>query len=161
MIAKFSVVEEGVEIPEDSNVWYFSHICRGAKIGHKVNIGDGCYIGEGVIVGDEVRIGNNVSLYEGIIVKDRVFIGNGAVFTNVRKPKVVRKSKRYLITVIEEGASIGANSTLVAGVRIGKNAIIADGASVAWNVPDWAYVVGNPARLVSIASPTYEQHIKL
>lgn len=148
MLTKFTVVEEGAQIPDDTDVWYFTHVCSGAKIGHGSNIGNSCYIGHDVIVGNNVRVGNNVSLYPGLVVKDNVFIGNNTTFTNVRRPRIGQQSK-YEITVIEEGAYVGANSTVVGGVRIGKRCRIADGTVIFSNVPDDTYVVSNFFRGIS------------
>jgi UDP-2-acetamido-3-amino-2,3-dideoxy-glucuronate N-acetyltransferase len=143
-IAHNSIVEDTVSIGDGTKIWYFCHIREKAKIGRDCSIGDNCFIDKGVIIGDKVRIGNKVSLYNGVIIKDNVFIGNGATFTNVRKPKSGKKGK-VLNTIIEEGASIGANSTIVAGVTIGKGASVAEGAIVYYDVPEGAFVASNVA----------------
>ena len=146
MYSVSAIIEENVSFGDGSFVWYFAHICTGARLGRSVNIGEKSYIGAGVIIGDNVKVGNNVNIYPGAIIKDNVFIGNNVSFTNVRKPNVLKKGKP-LDTIIEEGVSIGANSTIVGGVKIEKDAIIADGAVVVGNVPSGAWVNGNPGRI--------------
>jgi len=145
-IAKHSIVEDDVSIGDGTKIWYFSHVRTKAKIGRNCNIGDYCYIDKKVIIGDDVRIGNKVSIYQGAIIKDRVFIGNGTSFTNVKKPFAYKKAKRYLDTIVEEDVSIGANCTIVAGVKIGRGAIVGDGAVVIRDVPERTFVGGTPAK---------------
>lgn len=141
-----AIIEENVSIGDGTKVWYYSHICTKVKMGRDCVIGERTYIGEGVILGDNVKVGNGVNIYSGTVIKDGVFIGNNTSFTNVRKP-MARKVGKRLDTIVEEGASIGANSTIVGGVKIGKNAIVADGAVVVGNVPDNAWANGNPAKV--------------
>ena len=148
---KFSVsaiIEENVTIGEDTFIWYFTHVMSGVKIGRKCSVGEKSFIGRGVLVGDNVKIGNNVNIYEGAIIKDNVFIGNNVSFTNVRKPKAQIKAKKFLNTLIEDGVSIGANATIVGGVKIGKDSVVADGSVVIKNIPDGVFVAGNPATIV-------------
>lgn len=140
------IIEEDVTFGENSFAWYFTHICKGAKIGKNTNIGEKSYIGKNVIIGNNVKIGNNVNIYEGAIIKDNVFIGNNVSFTNVRKPKADAIGK-LLDTIIEYGVSIGANATIVGGIKIGKEAVIADGAVVVGNVPPFSWANGNPAKI--------------
>jgi len=140
------IIEKNVSFGDGAFAWYFTHICTGAKIGKNTNIGEKSYIGKNVIIGDNVKIGNNVNIYEGAIVKDNVFIGNNVSFTNVRKPKADARG-RLLDTIIGFGVSIGANSTIVGGIKIGDNSIIADGAVVVGNVPENAWVNGNPGKV--------------
>ena len=140
------VIEKNVTIGDGTKVWYFSHIRETAKIGVNCNIGDYVFIDRGVIIGDNVKIANKVSIYAGTIIRDRVFVGNNVVFTNVRKPLTTRKGKR-LDTIIGEDASIGANSTVVAGVKIGKKSTIGEGSVVLYDIPDYTFAAGNPARV--------------
>lgn len=146
MYSVSAIIEENVSFGEGTFVWYFSHVCEGARLGRSVNVGERSYIGTGVIIGDNVKVGNNVNIYSGAIIKDNVFIGNNVSFTNVRKPNVFKKGVK-LDTIVEEGVSIGANSTIVGGIKIEKNAIIADGAVVVGDVPEGAWVNGNPGRI--------------
>ena len=143
-----AVIEEDVQIGKGSFVWYFSHVMSGAKIGQDCTIGEKVFIGKDVIIGDRVKIGNGASICEGAIIKDDVFVGMNAVFTNVRKPVAFRKAEKYLDTIIEERSSIGANATVVGGVRVGKGSMIADGAVVIGNLPDGILAAGNPARII-------------
>ena len=151
-VAKGSLIEDGAEIGDGTKIWFFCHIRKGAKIGKNCNIGNGCYIDTGVILGNDVRVGNNVSLYKGFIAKDRVFIGNSATFTNVRKPRVDKKQKLYLDTIVSEDVYIGANATIVAGVRIGQGSIITEGSVVVRNIYPDSFVLGNPGKIIKKAS---------
>ena len=159
-VADNTIVEEGVTIGEETKIWYFSHIREGAKIGSKCNIGDYCYIDKKVIVGNDCKIGNNVSVYEGAILKDKIFIGNGTKFTNVRKPKAIKKAKKFLDTIIEDNVSIGANCTIVGGVKIGRNSIIGDGAVVIGDIPEDVFAVGNPAHITKKKITNNEEETK-
>ena len=141
-----AIIEKNAISGNDTIAWYFSHICEGARVGDNCSIGEKSYIGKGVLIGDNVRIGNNVNIYEGAIIKNNVFVGNNTAFTNVRKPIAGKKGKK-LDTIIEDDVSIGANCTIVGGIKIGRGAIIADGAVVVSNVPDGAWANGNPAKI--------------
>lgn len=144
-----SYVDDGCKIGEGTHIWHFSHIMTGCEIGEKCNIGQNVVISPKVKLGNNVKIQNNVSVYEGVICEDDVFLGPSCVFTNVINPRsfISRKSE-YKETIIHKGASIGANSTIVCGHDIGKFAFIGAGSVVTKTVPDYACVVGNPARLL-------------
>ncbi|MBI2723273.1 MAG: N-acetyltransferase [Bacteroidetes bacterium] len=144
--ATSAVIERNVSIGEETKIWYFSHIREGAKLGKECNVGDYCFIGENVIIGDDVRLGNGCQLYDGLIIKDHVRIGNNVSFTNVRKPSAKHKGK-HLDTIVEEYVTIGANCTIVGGIKIGQSAQIADGSVVFFDVPDGVFVAGNPGRI--------------
>lgn len=149
-----SVIEKNVEIGDNTNIWYFSHLCDGVRVGNDCSIGQGVYLGPGVILGDNVRISNGVNIYPGTIIKNDVWIGNNTSFTNVRTQSVVKrptsgKKGKISYTIIENGASIGANVTVVAGVRVGVSAVIADGSVVVDNIPDGSWANGNPAHVKS------------
>lgn len=149
-----AVIEKNVVLGEGTNVWYFSHLCDGVRVGDNCNIGERVYLGPGVLIGNNVRIGNGVNIYPGTIIRDDVFVGNNTSFTNVRTQSVVRrptvgKKGKISYTIIENGASIGANVTIVAGVRVGVSAVVADGSVVVDNVPDEMWANGNPARTKS------------
>ncbi len=143
-----AIVEENVEIGEGTRIWHFVHIRSGAKIGKKCNIGKDVYIDTEVKIGDYVKIQNGVSIYKGVTLEDKVFIGPYAVFTNDLYPRAFSEEWEIVPTLVREGASIGANATIVCGVTIGKYAMVAAGAVVTKDVPNHGLVMGNPARLV-------------
>jgi UDP-2-acetamido-3-amino-2,3-dideoxy-glucuronate N-acetyltransferase len=142
-----SYIDEPCEIGEGTKIWHFSHIMAGSRIGRGCNIGQNVVISPDVTLGDNVKIQNNVSVYTGVICEDDVFIGPSAVFTNVINPRShINRKSEYKKTIIRKGASIGANATIVCGHEIGRYAFIGAGAVVTKDVPDFALVVGNPAR---------------
>jgi len=142
-----SYVDEGAEIGKGTKIWHFSHILRGAKIGEYCNLGQNVSIAGGTVIGNHVKVQNNVSVYEGTVIEDDVFLGPSCVLTNVTNPRsqVLRKTL-YEKTLIRRGASIGANATVVCGITIGRDAFIAAGAVIAKDVPDYALMIGVPAR---------------
>ncbi len=144
-----AVIDEGCQIGEGTKIWHFSHIMPNCTIGEKCNIGQNVVVSPDVILGKNVKIQNNVSLYTGVICEDDVFLGPSMVFTNVMNPRsaVIRKDE-YLKTIVKKGASIGANATIVCGHDIGRFAFIGAGAVVTKTVPNYALVVGNPARQI-------------
>ncbi len=144
-------VDEPCEIGEGTKIWHFSHVQSGAKIGQKCILGQNVNIGNNVTIGNFVKIQNNVSVYEGVILEDYVFCGPSMVFTNIVDPrsKYPQVGKEfYKPTLVKEGASLGANSTIVCGHTIGRFAFIGAGAVVTKDIPDFALAVGNPARIV-------------
>ncbi|NVK66594.1 MAG: N-acetyltransferase [Flavobacteriales bacterium] len=142
-----AVIDEGCEIGSGTKIWHFSHIMPNCQIGEACNIGQNVVVSPGVILGKNVKIQNNVSIYTGVICEDDVFLGPSMVFTNVINPRsAVNRKAEYAKTVVRKGASIGANATIVCGHDIGKFAFIGAGAVVTKHVPDYALVVGNPAR---------------
>ena len=143
-----SYVDEGCEIGRGTKVWHFSHVMTGARIGERCNIGQNVVISPGVVIGDNVKIQNNVSIYTGVILEDDVFCGPSMVFTNVVNPRShVSRKDEYRPTLVKQGASLGANSTIVCGHTVGAYAFIGAGAVVTKDVPDYALVVGNPGRI--------------
>jgi len=153
------VVDENVQIGAGTSVWHYSHIQSGARIGERCVFGQNVYVGSNVEIGDYCKIQNNVSIYEGVILKDYVFCGPSMVFTNVLNPRCKypqRGSEHYLMTIVGDGASLGANCTIVCGNRIGKHSFVGAGAVVAREVPDYALVVGNPARIIGWVSEAGE-----
>ena len=142
-----SYVDGGAEIGKGTKIWHFSHILGGAKIGEYCNLGQNVSIAGGTVIGNHVKVQNNVSVYEGTVIEDDVFLGPSCVLTNVTNPRsqVLRKSL-YEKTLIRRGASIGANATVVCGITIGRYAFIAAGAVIAKDVPDYALMIGVPAR---------------
>jgi UDP-2-acetamido-3-amino-2,3-dideoxy-glucuronate N-acetyltransferase len=152
-VAKFTAhesayIDDGCRIGDDTKIWHFSHVMSGATIGARCNIGQNVVISPEVVVGDNVKIQNNVSVYTGVVLEDDVFCGPSMVFTNVVNPRseVVRKHE-YRPTLVKRGATLGANCTIVCGHTIGRYAFIGAGAVVATTVPDYALVLGNPARI--------------
>ena len=142
-----AVIDEGCKIGKGTKIWHFSHVMTGCEIGENCNIGQNVVISPGVKLGRNVKVQNNVSIYTGVICEDDVFLGPSMVFTNVINPRsaIIRKDN-YYITVVEKGASIGANSTIVCGNKIGTYAFIGAGAVVTRDVKPFALVIGNPAR---------------
>ena len=142
-----AVIDKGCKIGKGTKIWHFSHVMTGSEIGENCNIGQNVVISPGVKLGKNVKVQNNVSLYTGVICEDDVFLGPSMVFTNVINPRsaIIRKDN-YYTTVVEKGASIGANSTIVCGNKIGTYAFIGAGAVVTKDVKPYALVVGNPAR---------------
>jgi len=142
-----AVVDEPAQIGRGTKIWHFSHILPGAVIGERCIFGQNCQVGEKVIVGNNVKVQNNVSIYTGTVVEDDVFLGPSCVLTNVTNPRSqVNRHALYEKTVIRRGATVGANATIVCGIELGRYCFIAAGAVVAGNVPDYALMVGNPAR---------------
>ena len=149
MIHESAYVEENVEIGDGTNIWHFVHVRKNAKIGKKCNIGKSVFIDTNVMIGDNVKIQNFATLYHGLTVGNDVFIGPHVCFTNDLYPRAqIWDDNRLVETKILDGASIGANSTIIAGITIGKYAMVGAGAVVTKDVPDHALVVGNPARIV-------------
>lgn len=149
-IHESSYVDDGVQIGDDTKIWHFCHIQSGAKIGSKCSIGQNVNISNNVFIGNEVKIQNNVSVYEGVEIEDGVFLGPSCVFTNDLTPRAryPKGHDNYKKTIVKEGASIGANATIVCGHTVGKYAMVAAGAVVTKDVPDFALVAGVPAKIV-------------
>lgn len=142
-----AVIDEGCKIGSGTKIWHFSHIMSGCEIGEHCNIGQNVVVSPGVRLGNNVKVQNNVSIYTGVICEDDVFLGPSMVFTNIVNPRsaVIRRDS-YVSTIVEKGASIGANSTIICGNRIGAFSFIGAGAVVTKEVKPYALVVGNPAR---------------
>lgn len=154
-VNEYAVVDENVEIGEGTKVWHFSHIQSGSKIGKKCVFGQNVNVGNNVIIGDYCKVQNNVSIYEGVTLEDYVFCGPSMVFTNILDPKCKYPqvgAQFYIKTLIKEGASIGANATIVCGNTLGKHCMIGAGSVVTKDVPDYALVVGTPGRVVGWVS---------
>lgn len=147
MIHPSAIVDEGAMIGSDCRIWHFVHVCSGAVIGDGSSLGQGVFVGGRAVIGKNCKIQNNVSVYDGVTLEDDVFVGPSAVFTNVYNPRssIVRKDE-YRETKVGRGATIGANATIVCGVRIGQNSFVAAGAVVTKDVRDFALVAGVPAR---------------
>lgn len=142
-----AVIDDGCKIGKGTKIWHFTHVMAGAEIGENCNLGQNVVVLSGARLGNHVKVQNNVSIYTGVICDDDVFLGPSMVFTNVINPRsaIIRKDQ-YLETIVERGASIGANATIVCGNIIGRYAFIGAGAVVTRDVKPYALVVGNPAR---------------
>lgn len=143
-----AIVEEGAIIGAGTRIWHHGHVRAGAVIGAGCNLGKNVFVDSGAIVGDRTKIQNNVSVYNGVVIGDEVFVGPAAVFTNDGVPRAAGHQWEVVPTTVERGASIGANATIVCGVTVGHHAMIGAGSVVIRDVPPWALVVGNPARIV-------------
>jgi UDP-2-acetamido-3-amino-2,3-dideoxy-glucuronate N-acetyltransferase len=154
-VNQYAVVDANVEIGDGTKIWHFAHVQSGSKIGHHCVIGQNVNVANNVVIGNYVKIQNNVSIYEGVELEDYVFCGPSMVFTNILDPRCKYPqvgAEYYIKTVVKEGASLGANSTIVCGHTIGRAALVGAGAVVTKDVPDFALVVGNPARVVGWVS---------
>ena len=152
-IHETAVIDEPCSIGVGSKVWHFSHIMKDAVLGNDCNLGQNVVISPRVTLGNNVKVQNNVSIYTGVICEDDVFLGPSMVFTNIVNPRsaVVRKDK-YVETLVQKGASIGANATVVCGNTIGSFAMVGAGAVITKDVSPYALVVGNPARQIGWVS---------
>ena len=142
-----AIIDEGCDIGNGTSIWHFSHIMPHCKIGENCNIGQNVVISPGVVLGKNVKVQNNVSIYTGVSCEDDVFLGPSMVFTNVINPRsAVNRKDQYQKTTVKRGATIGANATIVCGHDIGAFAFVGAGAVVTKEIPDYALVVGNPAK---------------
>lgn len=148
-----SVIDEGAVIGDSTKIWHFSHIFAKAKIGKNCVLGQNVMVANNVILGDNVKVQNNVSIYEGVICEDDVFLGPSMVFTNVINPRsAVNRKTEFKKTLIEKGATIGANATIICGNTIGKYALIGAGSVITKSVQPYALMVGNPAKQIGWVS---------
>lgn len=157
LIHESAIIDAGAKVGSGTRVWHFCHVMPGARIGRDSMLGQGCFVGRDVSIGDRVRIQNNVSVFEGVAIEDDVFVGPSAVFTNVNRPRAFVKRSDYARTVVQRGASIGANATILPGVTLGSYCLIGAGAVVRHDVPDFALMVGVPARRLGWVSRQGEQ----
>ena len=144
-----SYIDKNVKVGEGTKIWHFSHVMSNVVIGNNCILGQNVHIGSNVKIGNNVKIQNNVSVYEGVILEDNVFCGPSMVFTNVLNPRSLypKDKSEYLNTLVKQGASIGANSTVVCGVTLGSNCFIGAGSIVTKDIPDYAIVYGIPAEI--------------
>ena len=148
-------VDENCIIGEGTKIWHFSHIQSGARIGKKCVFGQNVNVGNNVSIGDFCKVQNNVSIYEGVTLEDYVFCGPSMVFTNILDPKCKYPqvgAQFYVKTLVKEGASIGANATIVCGITLGKHCLVGAGSVVTKDVPDYALVVGVPGKIIGWVS---------
>ena len=153
-----AIIDDGATLGEGTKVWHFSHVCSGATIGEGCSLGQNVFVGNRVMIGNRCKIQNNVSVYDNVTLEDDVFCGPSMVFTNVYNPRaaIIRKEE-YRTTLVHQGATLGANCTVVCGVTIGHYAFIGAGAVVNKDVPDYALMVGVPARQIGWMSEYGEQ----
>jgi UDP-2-acetamido-3-amino-2,3-dideoxy-glucuronate N-acetyltransferase len=156
-----AIVDTGASIGSETRVWHWSHVCAGAVIGDRCSLGQNVFVGNWVRIGSNVKIQNNVSVYDNVVLEDDVFCGPSMVFTNVYNPRsAVSRKDEYRDTIIERGATLGANSTIVCGSRVGRYAFVGAGAVINRDVKPFALMVGVPARQVGWMS-AYGERVSL
>ncbi len=156
-----AVIDEGAQIGKGSRIWHFVHVCSGAVIGQSVSLGQNVFVGNKAVIGDQCKIQNNVSIYDNVTLEEGVFCGPSMVFTNVYNPRsLIERKSEYRDTLVKKGATLGANSTIVCGVTIGRYAFIGAGAVVNKDVPDFALVVGVPGKQIGWMS-VYGEKLEL
>lgn len=144
-----AIVDDGAQIGDGSRVWHFVHVCSGARIGRSVSLGQNVFVGNKVVIGDRCKVQNNVSVYDNVTLEEGVFCGPSMVFTNVYNPRsLIERKDEYRDTLVRRGATLGANCTIVCGVTIGAFAFVGAGAVIQRDVPDFALMVGVPARQI-------------
>jgi len=157
-IHETAIVDDGATIGDGTKIWHFVHICSGAVVGKECFLGQNVFVGNKVVIGSNVKIQNNVSVYDNVSIEDNVFCGPSMVFTNVYNPRsAIERKLEYRDTLVKTGASLGANCTIVCGNTIGAYAFVGAGSLVNKNVPDYALVVGVPARQIGWMSEYGEQ----
>ncbi|WP_228005855.1 acyltransferase [Xenorhabdus sp. BG5] len=158
MIHSSAIVDNGAKIGKNSRIWHFTHVCSGAEIGESCSLGQNVFIGNKVIIGKHCKIQNNVSIYDNVYLEDGVFCGPSMVFTNVYNPRsFIERKNEYKNTLVKKGATLGANCTIVCGTTIGSYAFIGAGAVVNKDVPNYALMVGVPAKQIGWMSEFGEQ----
>jgi UDP-2-acetamido-3-amino-2,3-dideoxy-glucuronate N-acetyltransferase len=144
-----AIVDEGAAIGQGTRIWHWVHVSGSARIGRDCSLGQNVFVGDGVVIGDNCKIQNNVSVYDAVVLEDDVFCGPSMVFTNVYNPRsAVPRKNEYRRTVVRQGATLGANCTIVCGVTVGRYAFVAAGAVVNRDVRDYALMAGVPARQI-------------
>lgn len=156
-----AVVDSGAQIGRGTRIWHFCHVCGGARVGEGVSLGQNVFVGNKAVIGDRCKIQNNVSVYDNVTLEEGVFCGPSMVFTNVYNPRsFIDRKHEYQDTLVKRGATLGANCTIMCGVTIGSFAFIGAGAVVRCNVPDFALMVGVPARQIGWMS-AYGERLSL
>ena len=142
-----AIIDEGATIGKGSIIWHWTHVCSGAIIGGNCSLGQNVFVGNNVTIGNNVKIQNNVSVFDNVTLQDEVFCGPSTVFTNVLNPRAnISRKDEFRNTIVKKGATLGANSTIICGISIGKYSFIAAGAVVTKDVPDFAVMIGVPAK---------------
>jgi UDP-2-acetamido-3-amino-2,3-dideoxy-glucuronate N-acetyltransferase len=153
-----AIVDDGAMIGVGSRIWHFAHVCGGARIGAGVSLGQNVFVGNRVTIGDRCKVQNNVSIYDNVTLEEGVFCGPSMVFTNVHNPRaLIERKDQYRDTLVQRGATLGANCTIVCGVTVGAFAFVGAGAVVTKDVPDFALMLGVPARQTGWMSAFGEQ----
>lgn len=153
-----AIIDNGATIGAGSRIWHWTHVCAGAVIGKDCSLGQNVFVGNKVVIGNNVKIQNNVSVYDNVTLDNDVFCGPSMVFTNVYNPRsAITRKDEYRDTLVKQGATLGANCTIVCGVTIGKYAFVGAGAVINKDVPDYALMVGVPARQIGWMSEYGEQ----
>ncbi|WP_240231785.1 acyltransferase [Devosia lacusdianchii] len=148
-IHETAIIDDGAQVGDGSRIWHWTHVCGQAVIGKGCSLGQNVFVGNDVQIGDNVKIQNNVSVYDAVLIEDDVFCGPSMVFTNVYNPRsAINRKSEYRRTVVRKGATLGANCTIVCGVTVGTYAFVGAGAVVNRDVPDYALMVGVPARRI-------------
>lgn len=144
-----AIIDGSPKIGEGTAIWHWVHVCSGAEIGKNCSLGQNVFIGNQVIIGNNVKIQNNVSVYDGVTLEDGVFCGPSVVFTNVINPRSdIPRKHEYKPTIVKKGATLGANCTIICGIKIGAYSFIGAGAVITKDVEDYALIVGNPGRQI-------------
>ena len=144
-----AIIDPGADIGQGTKIWHFSHVMKGAQIGNNVSLGQNIFVGSSAVIGNNCKIQNNVSIYDQVFLKDNVFCGPSVVLTNVYNPRSeINRKNEYKKTIVMNGVTIGANATIVCGVKIGKYAFIGAGSLINKDVKDYALVVGNPGKQI-------------
>jgi len=153
-----AIIDDGAQIGAGSRIWHWVHVCAGARIGKNCSLGQNVFVGNKVVIGNNVKIQNNVSVYDNVFLEDDVFCGPSMVFTNVYNPRsAIERKDEYRDTRIRQGATLGANATIICGATIGRYAFVGAGSVVTQDVPDYALVVGVPGRQIGWMSEFGEQ----
>ncbi|MCK5696729.1 MAG: N-acetyltransferase [Gammaproteobacteria bacterium] len=153
-----AIIDEGASIGQNSRIWHWVHVSAGAKIGNSCSLGQNVFIGNQVTIGHNVKIQNNVSVYDNVTLEDDVFCGPSMVFTNVYNPRsAIKRKTEYRDTLVKKGVTLGANCTIICGITIGQYAFIGAGAVINQDVPDYALMVGVPAKQIGWMSEYGEQ----
>ena len=157
-IHETSILDPNTKVGKGSSIWHFCHISEGASIGENCSLGQNVFIGKNVKIGNGVKIQNNVSIFDGVEIKDDVFIGPSVVFTNVLSPRAfINRKSEFLKTIVEKGASIGANNTIICGNNIGEYALIGAGSVLTKSVGDFELWFGNPAKKKGLVNKNGEK----
>ena len=148
-----SIIDKKVSVGKGTKIWQWTHLSINSKIGKNCIIGQGCFIGKNVKIGNNCKIQNNVSIFDGVTIEDDVFVGPSTTFTNVKIPRsFINQKKNFLRTYVKKGVSIGANSTILCGIKLGQFSLIGAGSVVTNNVKDYSLVFGNPAKHYGIVN---------
>lgn len=150
-----SVIDEGVKIGKGTKIWHWSHVSNNSKIGKNSTLGQGCFIGNNVKIGNNCKIQNNVSIFDGVTIEDGVFVGPSTTFTNIKNPRsFINQKNKFIKTIVKKGVSIGANSTIVCGIKLGEYCLVGAGSVVTKNVKKYNLVYGNPAQVKGFVDKT-------